>query len=254
MFDRYIGVAYSGAKAPVSRLPALQVFAASPTTDPVRVPGPPAGSETWCRKDLARWCVQELSGAHRAIVGMGHAFSFPRTYMERHALRSWPQFLEHFGAIWPTDRDHTYVDFIRAKNPPSGGSDEFRLCEQWVGEVPSVFQFSQHGDAGSAAHAGIAWLSYLRQQAQIVDKMHFWPLDGFDVPEQKSVVCEVLPRMFSRRYPSSAPSNHAHQAYAVTMWLKYVDRRGALRQYFNPPLTLPERRLAELEGWFLGAY
>jgi hypothetical protein len=28
--------------------------------------------------------------------------------------------------------------------------------------------------------------------------------------------------------------------------------RGALRDYFDPPLTLAERSIAALEGWILG--
>ena len=43
-----------------------------------------------------------------------------------------------------------------------------------------------------------------------------------------------------------------HNAYAVARWLSETDVRGALERYFNPPLTLEERPMVELEGWILG--
>jgi hypothetical protein len=33
-----------------------------------------------------------------------------------------------------------------------------------------------------------------------------------------------------------------------------MDSRGALSQYFNPPLTKKEKDQAKLEGWILGVY
>ena len=35
---------------------------------------------------------------------------------------------------------------------------------------------------------------------EIRSKTHFWPFDGFDVPEDKSVVVEVFPTLFRRRF------------------------------------------------------
>jgi hypothetical protein len=33
-----------------------------------------------------------------------------------------------------------------------------------------------------------------------------------------------------------------------------MDQRAVLPNYFNPPLSLPERRVAKIEGWILGVY
>jgi hypothetical protein len=38
----------------------------------------------------------------------------------------------------------------------------------------------------------------------------------------------------------------------VARWLAETDERGFLEQYFDPPLTDEERRIADLEGWILG--
>jgi len=43
-----------------------------------------------------------------------HGFSFPLRYFEVHQLEpDWPKFLEDFQRHWPTDAEHTYVDFVR---------------------------------------------------------------------------------------------------------------------------------------------
>jgi hypothetical protein len=254
MFERYIGIDYSGAKAPVSQLSSIQVYAASSAEHPISVPVPSVGARHWCRKDLAAWCIRELTRGVRCIMGIDHGFSFPMSYMQRHAIKSWPQFLEHFHTLWPTERDHMYIDFIRNRNPPSGSSDEFRLCERWTATAKSVFQFDMQGSVAKSTHAGIAWLREMRRHPGLLDSVHFWPFDGFEIPEDKSVVVEAYPSLVRRRYPPNERSPDEHDAFAVAMWLRQMDVRGVLRQYFNPPLTLPERRLAELEGWIIGVY
>jgi hypothetical protein len=254
MFDRYIGIDYSGRQAPVSRLQGLQVFNATPASNPVHVPVPSIGARNWCRKDLAAWCIRELMADDRCIMGIGHGFSFPLSYMQRNGLKSWSQFLEQFQSSWPTDRDHMYVDFVRDTNPPSGSADELRLCEKWTPNSASVFQFEPHGALARSTHAGIVWLNEMRRHPGLLEKVHFWPFDGFDVPEDKSVIAEAYSPLFRRRYPTEQRTSDEHDAYAVSIWLKHMDGRGALRQYLNPPLTLPERRYADIEGWILGIY
>lgn len=254
MFDHYIGIDYSGAKAPVSRLQALQVFAATPASSPVRVSVPSAGAQNWCRKDLAAWCMRALTDDGRTIMGIDHGFSFPVSYMQRHGLKSWPQFLEHFHRLWPTDRDHMYVDFVRETAPSSGNANELRLCEKWTPSAKSVFQFDMQGSVAKSTHAGIVWLQQMRRQPGLLNKVHFWPFDGFDVPEDKSVIAEAYPSLFRRRYAAEDRGHDEQDAYSVAMWLKQMDGRGVLRQYLNPPLTLPERRFADIEGWIIGVY
>ena len=254
MFDRYIGIDYSGRQAPVSRLSALQVFTATPASDPLHVPVPSTGARNWCRKDLAAWCIRELMGDHRCIMGIDHGFSFPLLYMQRNGLKSWSQFLGHFNRSWPTDRDHMYVDFVRENDPPSGSPNELRLCEKWTPNATSIFQFDGRGTRAKSTHAGISWLHEMRRRPGLLQRVHFWPFDGFDVPEDKSVVAEAYPSLFRRRYPSENRTSDEHDAYCVSLWLKHMDGRGALRQYLNPPLTLPERRFANIEGWIIGIY
>ncbi|MDZ7698718.1 MAG: hypothetical protein U5R49_17930 [Deltaproteobacteria bacterium] len=87
---------------------------------------------------------------------------------------------------------------------------------------------------------------------QVGNSVHFWPFDGFELPSERSVVAEVYPAIFKNRYPRDKRTNDEHDAYAIAMWLKQMDKIGALERYFNPPLSPAEHRHAELEGWILG--
>lgn len=252
MFDSYLGIDYSGARAPVSRLSTLQVYRADPLSEPQRVPVPNASGKHWSRKELAHWCRKYLVENSRVMIGIDHGFSFPWSYMQRHELRTWDAFLTHFCNLWPTDRDHMYIDFVRANQIPSGANNELRLCEKWTANAKSVFQFDVQGSVAKSTHAGLPWLNYLRHDRVLKDRLHFWPFDGFDVPEGKSVITEIYPSMFRRRYVRGERSVDEHDAYSVAYWLRQMDGLNMLPRYFNPPLTLPERRIVELEGWILG--
>ena len=252
MFSHYIGIDYSGAQAPVSRLAALQVYGCDRSGMPQTVRPYDPHARNWCRKEIARYCGQQLAGPEPCVIGIDHGFSFPQSYFKRHRLTAWDDFLQHFCRYWATERDHMYVEFVRRENPPGGTTDELRLCEQWTSGAKSVFQFDVQGSVAKSTHAGLPWIKALRHAGDLRDRVHFWPFDGFMVPAGRSVVAEIYPALFKRRYPKAERSPDQQDAFAVAMWLKDMDERGALGEYFNPPLNLPERRRAQLEGWILG--
>ena len=66
------------------------------------------------------------------------------------------------------------------------------------------------------------------------------------------MVAEAYPSLFRRRYRSSGRTADQQDAYVIAKWLSDMDRRGALSDCMNPPLTLPERQRAKIEGWILG--
>lgn len=251
-FARYIGIDYSGAEAPVSRLRALQVYACAGADEVVAVPPFDRGARNWCRKEVARYVRECLLGDAPCVIGIDHGFAFPHDYFERNDLDSWDAFLRHFGDTWRTDFDHMHVDFVRREQPPGGAATELRLCERWTVGAKSVFHFDVQGSVAKSTHAGIPWLRQLRRDPKVRARTHFWPFDGFDVPPDRSVVAEVFPSLFRRRYARDARNADEHDAYCVASWLREMDARGALADYFNPPLTLKERRQARLEGWILG--
>lgn len=90
----------------------------------------------------------------------------------------------------------------------------------------------------------------LRNEA--ADRIHFWPFDGWVPAPGKSVVAEVYPSIFRKRYAPDGRTPDEQDAYAVARWMSELDARGALAGYFNPPLTDAERAVADREGWILG--
>jgi hypothetical protein len=273
VFDLYIGIDYSGAQTPTSRLNGLQVYAARPGELPEQIKTPAIAVSLaqgqknrqslpryWTRSEIALWLIGLAKEGTRFIAGIDHGFSFPASYFKRYGLTSWPQFLDDFIRHWPTDRDHMYVDFVRdgvveedGGPPPNsriGSAKELRLCERWTSSAKSVFQFDVQGSVAKSTHAGIPWLKRIRDEAG--DRVHFWPFDGWQPPEGKAVIAEVYPSIFRNRYEKKGRTPDEQDAYAVSGWLAESAARGSLDRYFNLPLTIEERRIAEREGWILG--
>ncbi len=185
-------------------------------------------------------------------MGIDHGFSFPITYFHRYRLASWDAFLADFRTHWPTDGDHIAVDAVRSHNPRTGEPDELRLSERWTTTAKSVFWFEGPGTVAKSTHAGLPWLDRIRRDPLLEGRVHFWPFDGFEVPAGVSIIVEVYPAIFRRRYPDVGRDVHQQDAYATSRWLQEVHNRGFLNRYLKPPLTASEGRLARYEGWILG--
>jgi hypothetical protein len=256
LFERYIGIDYSGAKTPTSSLPGLRVYAADWLMPPQEIAPPPSPRKYWTRRGIAEWLREQLSREKPTVVGIDHGFSFPLRYFEAHRLPpDWPAFLDDFRCHWPTDEDNTYVDFIRDDvrgkgTKRSGDPSWLRLTEQWTASAKSVFLFDVQGTVAKSTHAGLPWLRYLRQHGN--RRVHFWPFDGWDIPHGRSVVAEVYPSLWMRRFAVEGRNSDQQAAYAVVAWLRRADMDGSLPQFFNPPLEPQERTIAQVEGWILG--
>src|SRR6266540_5052892 len=146
-FDRYIGIDYSGAETPASSLRGLRVYRADPKASPVEVAPPPSPRKYWTRRGVAEWLAEQLSEDSLTLVGIDHGFSFPLAYFQEHRLTlDWTEFLHDFQRHWPTDEDHTYVEFVRDGVCGNGGvrlgnSRWRRLTEVRAGAAKSVFHF-----------------------------------------------------------------------------------------------------------------
>ena len=247
-FQHYIGIRYSGRKGPGERIREIRVWSAREDHEPYLEQNPDAGDGRWSRRELAEWLLARLTEDDApAIVGLDHAFSFPESYMDRHQLKSWDQFLTDFEGHWPTDKFS--VRELLPGNPRTGDPDEHRLAGRWTAFPRSVFQFDIQDSPAKATHAGLPWIDYLRRAG---DRVHFWPFDGFQVPIGKSVVAEVRPARLRHRYPKEGLSKIDLDAYAICAWLQERDQLGLLRFYFTPPLSEQEQERARLEGWILG--
>jgi hypothetical protein len=255
-FDAYIGIDYSGAQTPTASLKALRVFGAEGDSAPGEVPPPPSPRKYWTRKAIAEWLVDRLLDDWRIIVGIDHAFSFPLQYFKKHRLpHDWPAFLDDFQRHWPTDHDHMYVDFIRDGFRGNGAARTGyrrwrRVTEQYVPTAKSVFWFDVQGSVAKSTHAGLPWLRFIRRQAG--HRVHFWPFDGWTIPDDRSALVEVYPRLWNRSFLALDLTPDQRDAFSVAAWLQLADRDGRLAAALNPDLSAADRRAAEIEGWILG--
>jgi hypothetical protein len=161
IFDRYIGIDYSGAETPTSSLKGLRVYLADRITPSIEVPPPPSPRKYWTRRGIGEWLVERLAEPGRTLVGIGHGFSFPLQYFKRYGLPlDWPSFLEDFHRHWPTDENHMRVDFVREGIYGNGAARAgnprwMRLTERRARTAKSVFRFDVQGSVAKSTHSGL---------------------------------------------------------------------------------------------------
>ena len=266
MFDRYIGIDYSGAKTSTDRLAGLAVYRASGNALPERVLTYAHNATRWTRLELAHWLVKQLQKSTRTLVGIDHAFSFPLNYFQHFPQipqDNWCAFLDDFQHHWPTDGDGVtvraqYYEQVRCMmgiHPGEhrfGIGDWFRLTDPT--NAASVFDFMAGArSVAFSTHAGLPWLRCIRQQLREAGaQVHFWPFDGWCIPESGSVVVEVYPALWKACFSRGDMNNHQHDAYSVARWMSETDQQDLLEQYFHPNLDAPQCDRAGTEGWILG--
>lgn len=257
LFDRFIGIDYSGAETPGASLKGLRVYMADVASPPAEIPPPPSPRKYWTRRGIAEWLVERLSENSPTLVGIDHGFSFPLQYFKTYHLdHNWPLFLDDFQRHWPTDDKHTYVDFVRDGIRGAGALREGkprwrRLTEERAGSAKSVFHFDVPGSVAKSTHAGLPWLRYLPQN--LGDRVHFWPFDGWELPVACSVIAEVYPALWNRSFVRiENRTTDQHDAWSIAEWMRRIDLEGKLAEYFKPGLIPDEIRVAQIEGWILG--
>ena len=255
MFERYVGIDYSGAETPMRSLSGLRVYVADAFTPAIEVLPTSRPGKYWSRRGLAEWLVELLAADTPTLVGIDHAFSFPLRYFKQYQVPlEWRTFLDDFQQHWPTDED-IYVDFVRdgvAGNGAArrGMSRWKRIADQRARGAKSVFHFDAPGSVAKSTHSGLPWLRFIDRQC--ARRVHFWPFDGWEPPPGRSVVAEIYPAIWSRNYPREFRNDHQHDAYTTATWLRDADGSGSLRTYFHPALDASEETAAATEGWILG--
>lgn len=254
-FQHYIGIDYSGAETPDSSLKGIRVYEASRESLPVELQPPPSPRRYWTRRGLAEWLVGRLTEDASILVGIDHGFSFPLRYFEAHHLEpDWPTFLDDFQKHWPTDSEHTYVDFIRdglrGEGEARSGKARWRRITEERARAKSVFHFDVPGSVAKSTHAGLPWLRHLRNRLN--ERVHFWPFDGWEMPAGKSALVEVYPSLWSNGFPREGRTPDQHDAYVAAAWLRQADMDGTLPRFLQPSMMPGEYHVASVEGWILG--
>ena len=255
-FARTIGIDYSGAETPTASLKGLRVYMAEVGGLPAEVLPPPSPRKYWTRKGVTQWLVERLAEDAPTLIGIDHGFSFPLRYFEVHGLKpDWPAFLDDFQRHWPTDGDHTYVDFVRDGTAGNGtarmGNARWRrMTEERAGGAKSVFHFDVPGSVAKSTHAGLPWLQFIRRE--LGERVHFWPFDGWNIPVGRSAIVEVYPALWSGSFAREGRTGDQQDAFAIAAWLSRADRDGSLAAFLKPDLTPTERTKARAEGWILG--
>jgi hypothetical protein len=224
---------------------------------PVEIQPPRSSKKYWTRRGAALWLADQLAESGRTLAGIDHGFSFPLQYFTKYRLaHDWNAFLDDFCQHWPTDGDHTYVDFVRdglCGNGAARCGDRHwrRLTEIRARATKSVFFFDVQGSVAKSTHSGLPWLRYLR--LHLGRRIHFWPFDGWRIPAGRSVVAEVYPSRWSKTFPSEGRTADQHDAYSVAAWMRQTDADGRLGGFFEPSgLSEEEFTIAGIEGWILG--
>lgn len=254
-FMRYIGIDYSGAATPDARLKGLRIYEASQASMPSEVLPPIGSSKYWTRRGIASWLAERLAEKVPTLVGIDHGFSFPWCYFEAHGLAlDWATFLDDFQHHWPTDAPNIDVDFIRKRGGDTRvartGNTRWRRITEIRARAKSVFHFDVPGSVAKSTHAGLPWLRWLRDQ--LPEQVHFWPFEGWELPEGKSALLEIYPSLWSREYPREDRTPDQHDAYVAAAKMQELDQMGYLGSRLHPNLTPEERLKAQVEGWILG--
>ena len=217
---------------------------------------PPSPRKYWTRRGLAEWLTERLVGGCADLVGIDHGFSFPLRYFEVHHLEpDWPTFLDDFQKHWPTDAEHTYVDFIRDGSRGDGearsGSARWRRITEERAGAKSVFHFDVPGSVAKSTHAGLPWLRYLRQPA--------WERVFTSGPSTAGRSLRASPRWSRSTRRCGARAFHGKAARPTSTtptspppgcgrWI--LD--GSLGKFLKPDMLPGEYAVAQVEGWILG--
>ncbi len=271
LFHVYIGIDYSGAEKPDSRIKGLAVAVAR-EDEPFQLSLPPlsdrrstppvaaAKQALWSRRLVYEWLLHELYHSDkRIIVGLDHGLSYPLSQLQRLGLQDWDTFLQWSQRTWQTSRltmkqSKEQADYIN--------STDKRLVErEFIPSTKSVTDLDRvsgmQGAVSYSTHTGLPWIYRLRKWQRRGLKVHFWPYDGLVVPEDRHVITEAYPSLYRRRIQPNAAyeplSEHERDAAYIADWLQARDRAGALMPYLElATLSQQEQQLALLEGWVLG--
>lgn len=213
MFEKFIGIDWSGAKGPC--LKKLQVAVCKPGGSLPELHPPPKGKH-WHRDELVDWIIKEAN-QRRILMGADFAFAYP--YCDKNAyFPGHHESPESALALWQKidsicrDERHFYAGrFYKTKDAPYSmyllyqkykGPDydnnrhRLRTTEQAcknMGTLPTcTFKCVGPDQVGSGSAAGMRVLHFLATNHS--GTISIWPFDS--VSQSRSTLVEIFPRLF----------------------------------------------------------
>jgi len=270
LFDKYIGIDYSGADKPRSKIKGLAVVQSSQGS-PASLVYPSTAQHSasdkehlWSREEVYFWLRNQLlSSQERMIIGIDHGLSYPLSVLQQLELDQWDDFLKWSNQTWQTTR----LTMKQSKEQAHyTNSTAKRLVErEFVPSTKSVVDLDRvsgmQGAVSYSTHTGLPWIYRLRYwQKRHGMNIHFWPFDGKIIPEHHHVIVEAYPSLYKRRmmiephlFNVSTYSEHERDAYYIAEWMRERDQEDTLAPYLAlPTLSSAEDQLSLLEGWVLG--
>lgn len=271
MFDKYIGIDYSGAGEPRSPNKSIAVASTEMSKPAIILSNTMPvhrlsinsrlsnnSGTIWSREDIYLFLRNEfVSSKQRIIVGIDHGFSYPRSIMKSLNLSTWNDFLKWFNTNWKTTK-HA-VEYCKKQNHFISSTERRLVEKEFAPTCKGVVDLDRvegrQGTVSYSTHAGLSWVYRLRRLQHLkVINLHFWPFDGPLVDESCHVIFEGYPALYKKRVALDPSLNeHERDAFAVAAWLRDRDQNNTLQHYLSlPTLSESELRLSELEGWILG--
>lgn len=284
MFDSFLIVDWSAAARPKTGPDSIWIRLDSPDGALLENPS----TRVLAASRMAEMLGGEIRKGRRVLAGIDFGFGYPAGFSAALGLSgppwraAWDELSEriddratnannrfeaaaHFnqrltdgrGPFWgcPASAECEFLGQGR-RDASFAGLAERRLCEQRLRRSQPVWKLYTSGSVGSQTLVGIPRLSRLLAHPSLAEHTAVWPFQtGLQAPAEPSVVfAEIYPSMRIAE-PRVGEVKDAAQIRAVSRWLRELDKKGGLAQFFEgpPDLTAVQRRqVAEEEGWILG--
>jgi hypothetical protein len=207
VFDRFVGVDWSGAKGPAYS--GIAVAECRPGSDAPLMIAPPA--RHWTRTDFVAWLTAQAGTGDRMLVGIDCAFALPAATasvllgQDYSAGALWAHIdgicghaVDFFGGDF-ADHERHRPHFWRSGPRPVGFAEHHRETEHacrdaGLGAPESPLKLVGARQVGKGGLAGMRVLHALKQN--LGRRFAVWPFDSAD---SASIVCvELYPRLFMR--------------------------------------------------------
>jgi hypothetical protein len=144
------------------------------------------------RDQVAAWLIDEMHRGEPLVVGLDFAFSFPRWFLDEHAI-------DHPAEMWSRMHHGLAERWLASPTSPFWGrrgskctlpAARRRRRTEADSSAKSVFQIGGAGAVGTGSLRGMAVLHVLRQAG-----FRIWPFD--DQAPGTSTALEIYPRRWS---------------------------------------------------------